>query len=196
MTVRELVLMHGDQSMGGDFTFKQSETELWIFFRASMTFLDWVRDFLCITVAWLGCSRAHFGYVKEFDDAYSRLLSVLYSAIAANKRIYLIGYSKGAAVVTLLYHYVMTFYPTDNIRVVIAGCPPVFFLRKPTFPQYSNKIKHVRYGNDIVCWLPPWFIKADITLNPVSQSKWPFKCIKDHGAYVNCNDIIPQSWFA
>lgn len=67
--------------------------------------------------------------------------------------------------------------------------------RAATPSLQNDRVESVRYGNDIVCWLPPWFRRTPISYRATSVNTGIFKCIKDHGSYVDCNEELPAAWF-
>lgn len=182
MTVKDLIAKTRTDP-GKDYHVEWLSGRPWVFFHASWSLQDWVRDFCCWTVRFAG-GRYHAGYVAEFKDMLPGLTVDVENLLKFGKGIVFCGYSRGAALVALAWKYYIAKkeIPTEyfiNSDAVGLGLPRISC-------KYSY-IQEIRYGHDLVTYLPPWLWKNIPAMQIPSKNRGLFAAIKDHGSYVDCD---------
>lgn len=181
MKVKEMIRQTCRLDPNRDYNIELINGQTWVFFHASWSWLDWVRDFIFIPIRISKGVWMHMGYLFEAEDIVDQLVHDLGHAT----NIVFAGYSRGAAVALILS-------PLPNVsKVYIMGCPRTF-VGKNSLNKQKDKVVEIIYGNDLVTYLPPFFskIKYGKTIKIPSESKGWFKCIKDHGNYIDCEEDV------
>ena len=187
MKVKDLVMKTCMYDPKKDYYTEVIDDTLYVYFHASHSKQDWIRNFFFWTTQFYGLPT-HFGYYKEFLDLFGS--EVLNETSRYKKRVF-VGYSRGAAVVLILVALLRywNFY-TVNDNTIIIGAPRVFRKIPPT-TKFDN-ITEVCYGNDIVRKLFFWYAENPCTkfIHIPSITKGWFKSCKDHGQYTTVDTEI------
>lgn len=181
MTVAEMVRQTCRLDPTRDYNIELINDKIWVFFHASWSSQDWIRDFLFIPKNLGANSYGHMGYTFEALDIEDSLEKDL----KGYKDITFVGYSRGAAVALILAPLF------DVKKVYVLGCSRVFWKLNPV--MFSDiDVTEVIYGNDLVTYLPPFMprIKWNTTKKIESKSKGWFKSIKDHGMYLDVEEEV------
>jgi pimeloyl-ACP methyl ester carboxylesterase len=181
MKVAEMIRQTCRLDPSRDYNLELIDGHIWVFFHASWTNQDWLRDFLLFPKHLGEKTWGHLGYFSEAMD----VLETLEKDLSGYKEITFVGYSRGAAVALLLA-------PIFNVKkVYLMGCPRTFWKLNPIYFEGINVIELV-YGKDLVTFLPPFFpkIKWNNTITFKSESTGWFKSIKDHAGYLDVQDDV------
>lgn len=193
MTVGEILQRTGQLDPGKDYNIDIIDGVPWVFFHASWSWQDWIRDFFVWTKDFFG-GKVHSGYLKEFEqnvqDGLIRDISIL--NLQGHRYFVFAGYSRGAAL-ALIAQYQVTYSVIGIVSSAILVGRPGTFLKWPT-TMTRGKIHEVRYGKDIVSSLPPWYPHSEPDIRIPSVNKCPWKSIKDHGSYSGSTVAIPGEW--
>lgn len=187
MTVKDLIRKTCYLDPGRDYNTEIIDGQLWVFFHASWSNQDWIRDFMCwpkkYTDFWF-----HSGYIKEFLDIKDQLFEDVLSFRKANPfgRIIFAGYSRGSSV-ALIAKIIMKYYYNEHICLVLTGLPRTIY-SKNCWVDQDDEI--IQYGKDLVTNLFFWMRKILPNKIIKSVSNPPFRAIKDHGLYVICEEEI------
>jgi len=188
MTVKELVKLTCYLDPNRDYNTEIIDGTLWVFFHASWSRQDWIRDFMCWPKKIAGF-RFHSGYAKEYCDLESTLTEEVMDFIKTHKNpVIFAGYSRGSAV-AIIAKMVFKYCLNERVKLILLGLPRVLY-SKDCWIDTDDII--IQYGKDLVTNLPPWMVKINPTNIIVSSSVFPFKAIKDHGMYATCDDEIPE----
>ncbi len=187
MKIKDLVAKTCQYDPKKDYYTEVINDTLYVYFHASHSKQDWLRNFFFWTTRFNGL-KIHAGYYEEFTDLWT---DELFNKILHYKKRVFIGYSRGAAVILILVALLKHLYIyTSNDKTVIIGAPRVF--RKfPYFLTIPNVIE-VCYGNDIVRKLLFWYSENPCTSFihiPSTVTGW-FKACKDHGQYTTVDTEI------
>ena len=188
MTVKELVRNTCRLDADKDYGTEEIDGTLYVYFHASWTFQDWMRNFLFWATNWRYGSKVHTGYLKEFNECVD--MSLIFKILQHQKAV-LIGYSRGGAMAILARAYAEDLKRklptiTTSISTIIMGTPRAY--RSLPNTSFHNTLEIV-YGNDIVRKLFFWYKENPCTkyLHIESEVKGPFKACKDHGQYITCD---------
>lgn len=182
MTVKEIIKQTCKLDPGRDYNIELIDGDLWVFFHASWSRQDWIRDFMCWPKS-TNQGTYHAGYLKEFRDIEEQLLADIRNEFSYGNRIILAGYSRGAAVA--LIAYLEYFQWMQGVTCVLLGLPRTVYEK-----DIIGIGSIVQYGSDLVTALPPWIPKIHPTQVIPSTNTGLFKSIKDHGMYVECEDEV------
>lgn len=187
MTIKDLIRKTCYLDPGRDYNTEIIDGSLWVFFHASWSNQDWIRDFMCwpkkYAEFWF-----HNGYVKEFLDLRDQLFEDIFTFRKNNpfSPIIFAGYSRGSSV-ALIAKIVLKYYYNEHIILALTGLPRTVY-SKDCYIDEDDEI--IQYGKDLVTDLPPWIRKIKPKRILKSISKLPFRAIKDHGLYVTCEEEV------
>ncbi len=162
-----------------------------IAFQGSMDWKDWLLNFYCLPYKDMEKPfYVHAGFLKQ----YKNVRDIVLEAVKGKKKVELRGHSLGGAL-CLLAHEDIRFHNSDIQITTIAfgaprvlakkGRPDVFvnrlFSKKRIgdITYFSNAFNIVN-GNDIVPYLPFWYLK-NINIKHIGEKqKWYKVSFKDH----------------
>lgn len=125
----------------------ETETEIFIIFRGSVTLEDWARDAISYLPGELNGTEYPLGFVEGMDHCIRNLTYFL----KKKKPIYIGGHSLGAAHAAIFYQSIdKTVFPHVQ-QVVLMGCPNT----TETIPLSDINLYNFRNGQDFVMNVPP-----------------------------------------
>ena len=175
MTVHDMIAKTCDLDPGKDYNTEIIDGKLWVFFHASWSWRNWLRNFDVRTQR-CNDAKVHKGYLREYTDS---------GFVVRELETVFVGYSRGAAI-ALLYYFACKnpiHHGVFNVKAILIGAPRLFRQLPQNFD--ISGITTVTYGDDMVTHLPPWFLTTPSAkhISLISTTKWPFRRCKDHGQY-------------
>lgn len=144
----------------GDYCVERDNDILYIFFQPSASKIDWKNnfDFPAIPYKHMGVKwKCHRGFLRVWKSIEPYLAP--YISDMTVSKIYIVGYSMGAALASLCHEYVWYNRPDlreNSLEGFGYGCPRVFWGHMNK--QLKQRWKHfhpIRNCNDLITHLPP-----------------------------------------
>lgn len=145
----------------GDYAVKRDDNTLYILFEYSNSRRDWINSFTFgakpykdMEIKW----RCHRGFLKVWKSV--EVYIAPYIMDKSVEKIYVVGYSHGAAIATLCHEYVWFHRPDlreGGLEGVGFGCPRCYFgwrIKKSLRERWKH-FHPIRNMRDIVTHLPP-----------------------------------------
>ena len=177
------------ETIGNDvnYAFEEENDTLFIFFEASSSLVDWFRNFSFSEKVYK-MFRVHKGFYQSYKEVRNVVLDKCYSK--DYKKIVIVGYSHGGALVQISFEDIKYHFPNAEIVGYAFESPRALKVKKE-YRHLWNGLYVIRNNNDLITHLPPRLfgyrhlgemikIKGDTS---VVKNFLP-KCIKSH--YPEC----------
>ena len=144
----------------GDFAIQREDSTIYLLFQCTNSKLDWknnfdfpARPYSDMGIKW----RCHRGFLRVWKSIKPYLKDAV--ADQTVKKIYIIGYSMGAAIATFCHEYVWFNRPDlrkSGLEGFGFGCPRVYFGKmKKELKERWEHFHPIRNCNDLVTHVPP-----------------------------------------
>lgn len=148
-----------DTKSGVDCYFRKDKDILWITFRGTDSFKEWISNltFWKKTIPYDNVTskiRVHTGFINSYkmEAVRGKILSMITDEIHYVK---INGHSRGAALAVLCAVDLQYNYPERDIEAILFGCPRIG--NKAFAESYNKRVDktiRVEYGNDIIGKIP------------------------------------------
>lgn len=134
-----------------EYYFGEKNDELWIVFRGSDDWKDWVQNFDTNGID-INSGTMHQGTYEDHIKVSRHCLS----EIKKNKKVFITGHSKGGMQALILYYFAKLNYPSKDITC-LAYAPAKTMSKR--FLDFMKDAYTIINGEDYICKLPQWKFK-------------------------------------